>query len=57
VHPSPVAQARRLLESELCVWCERRPRLAVSLLCVECARHDPEGVFASPVGAAQHVRG
>ena len=56
-HRSPLAEARRLLESERCVWCEQRPRLHVSLLCGECARHDPEGVFTAPVRDAQRVTG
>jgi len=47
---SPIAEARQLLDSERCVWCEQRPRLAASMLCVECARHDPDGVFAAPAG-------
>jgi len=50
---SPIAEARQLLDSELCVWCEQRPRLAASMLCVECARHDPDGVFAAPVRYTQ----
>jgi len=43
---SPLQQARALMESGRCVWCESAPATAASYLCRDCVREDPDGLLA-----------
>ena len=52
--PLTVAQAAAdLLRSGTCIWCERLPVTAGSLLCTRCVAADPAGVLST--GTAQSV--
>jgi hypothetical protein len=42
---STMSRAIDLVEGDVCVWCERRPKAATSHLCDECRRDDPDGLL------------
>jgi hypothetical protein len=45
---SPLAGAKALLDSGLCIWCEAAPATHASHLCGDCAAQDPDGVLGKP---------
>jgi hypothetical protein len=49
---SPFHEAKLLIESGLCIWCESAEASEGSHLCRSCRLDDPDGVLAPPVAVA-----